>query len=177
MRTPETAHVEASYWPTPDVNLALGIARGGGFSDAFGMDEGGWLVGMTDRLAPRSRFAEDDFVAYSFLRTPDTGEGKLRILPSLYGERHELGWKKWSGSAVHGVNAELNQAGSGSHWKFEAGEVRRAPTVWLNADQCGREVATTHTPFWLRESGVTARSARAPRSHSVAAFKAAVTQP
>ncbi|MGZ8744255.1 MAG: hypothetical protein ACXWXO_15155 [Nocardioides sp.] len=159
----DTFHVEAAYWPTPDVNIGLGVLRGGGYSDAFGMDEGGWLVGAADRaVKPKvNRFGPDGFILHAFLWTPDTTEGRIRILPSLYGRRHDLPWRRWVGSAVHAVNRDLNQVGSSSHWKFKRDRLIDAPTVWLNADQCGVERPTTHDPFNLENGARSASRSRA----------------
>lgn len=143
----ETSHVEAAYWPTPDVNIGLGVLPGGGWSDAFGMDEGGWLVGAADRQVDPDRLGPEGYIDHAFLWTPGTTQGRIRILPSLYGAKHGLGWRRWVGSAVHAVNRDLNQVGSASHWKFNRDRLISAPTVWVNADACGVERATTHDPF------------------------------
>ena len=135
---PDTAHIEAAYWPRPDRNVGLGVLPGGTYSDAFGMDEGGWLVGSMDRLVDpeENRFGHEGAIDHSFLWRSRLGEGRARILPSLYGLQHDLRWTKWVGSAVHAVNADLNQAGSASHIRFAGKHLVSAPTVYLNADRC-----------------------------------------
>jgi hypothetical protein len=143
---PRTAHVEAAYWPNPTVNVGLGVLPRGGWSDAFGMDEGGWLTGAMDRFVhpKRNPFDEDGVIHHSFLWAADMGPGKVRIMPSLYGLRHDLPLRNWAGSAMHAVNRRLNQVGSASHWKYRGDRLIYAPTVYLNADQCGLVRRTTH---------------------------------
>ncbi len=167
---PETLHTEAAYWPTPDVNIGLGVLPGGGFSDAFGMDEGGWLVGLADRgVDPKvNRFGPEGYIDHAFLWTPDTRAGHLRILPSLYGVEHGLGWRRWVGSAVHAVNSDLNQVGSSSHWKFSGRRLISAPTVWLDADTCGVQRATTHDPFGLDSGSRLSTKEKAARARGFA---------
>ena len=160
---PDTAHIEAAYWPRPGRNVGLGVLPGGTYSDAFGMDEGGWLVGSMDRLvdAEENRFGPEGYIDHSFLWRSRLGEGHVRILPSLYGLRHDLRWEKWVGSAVHAVNADLNQAGSASHVRFAGRRLVSAPTVYLNADRCGVVRSTTHDPFDLMKRG-TSPNVRTP---------------
>ena len=169
---PDVAHLEAAYWPAPESFVGLGVLEGGAYSDAFGMDEGGWVVGLSERNVNEDNpFAEDGVIGYGFLRTPETTDGKLRILPSLYAERKGItNWRKWNGGAVHAVNRDLNQAGTGTHWKFDRrGRIIGAPTVYLHADRCGREVATTHDPFHLEDGGPSARGeSRIPGWHTSA---------
>ena len=150
----DTAHVEPAYWPDPSTVVPLGVLPGGGWGDVFGMDEDGWLVGALDRGVKRNdRLAERGLMDHAFLWTPSIGEGHVRLLPSLYATaKGEEDWRLWPGSAVHAVNGDLNQAASGSHVEFRYGRAIYAPTVWLNVDQCGTEVATTHDPFGLQES-------------------------
>ena len=160
---PDVAHIEAAYWPAPDTFVGLGVLEGGAYSDAFGMDEGGWVVGLSERNVDEDNpFAEDGVIGYGFLRTPATSEGKLRILPSLYADRKGIkNWRKWNGGAVHAVNRDLNQAGTSTHWKFDRrGRIIGAPTVYLHADRCGREVATTHDPFHLEDGASAAPGER-----------------
>ena len=65
----DTAHFEAAYWPRPGRNVGLGVLPGGSYSDAFGMDEEGWLVGSMDRLvdAEENRFGPEGSIDHSFL--------------------------------------------------------------------------------------------------------------
>ena len=151
-----TAHIEPAYWPTPSTVEALGVLPGGGWGDVFGMDEGGWLVGALDRgVKPNDPLGEDGSMRHGFLRTPSTTPGTLRVLPSLYAvSKGTTDWRRWTTGAVHAVNRELGQAGSGSHVEFRYGRPVYAPTVWLGAEQCGREVATTHDPFGVEEAAV-----------------------
>ena len=67
---PATAHAEAAYWPTARRNIGLGVLPGGSFSDAYGLDEGGWISGSsTHFFEPGSNpLAVDDAVDYAFLR-------------------------------------------------------------------------------------------------------------
>jgi hypothetical protein len=160
----DTGHVEPAYWPEPSTVVPLGVLPGGGFGDVYGMDEGGWLVGALDRGVKRNdRLGERGAMNHAFLWTPSVGEGRVRLLPSLYAHaKGEQDWRRWQGSAVHAVNGELNQAASGSHVEFRYGRAIQAPTVWVNADRCGTEVATTHDPFGLQtsaESSVSSRTA------------------
>ena len=150
----DSAHVEPAYWPDPSRVVPLGVLPGGGWGDVFGMDEGGWLVGALDRGVKRNdRLAEGGLMRHAFLWTPSIGEGRVRLLPSLYATaKGEQDWRDWQGSAVHAVNGDLDQAGAGSHVEFRHGRAIQAPTVWMNVDRCGAEVATTHDPFGLQES-------------------------
>jgi len=150
----DTSHVEPAYWPSPDLLITLGALPGGDFGDVFGMDEGGWLVGALGRFVKKNdRLGERGVMDHAFLWNPSVGEGRVRLLPSLYATaKGEQDWRQWQGSAVHAVNAELNQVASGSHSEFRHGRAIKAPTVWVNADRCGTEVATTHDPFGLHPS-------------------------
>ena len=150
---PETLHLEAAYWPEPDVNVALGLLPGGGWSDVLGMDEGGWLVGGMDRkVRDKHPMADEGFLSHGFFWTPEVGEGTVRVLPSLFGQRKGLSsWRQWMTGSVHAVNRDLDQAGTGSHVGYRKGRAITAPTVYLNASQCGAEVETTHVPFFLAE--------------------------
>ena len=170
---PAEAHIEAAYWPTPDTLVGLGLLKGGGYSDVFGMDEGGWLAGLMDRLAPKNQFARGDFVDHVFLRTPESATDTVRVMPSLFGARRDLRWKEWVGSAMHGVNGDLDQAATGTHWKMGGqGRMVFAPTVFVNASQCGRTVHTTHTPFW--ELPERSRPAARTTTRSVESLRARV---
>lgn len=98
---------------------------------------------------------------HAFLWNPAIGAGTVRLLPSLYAHANgEQDWRRWQGSAVHAVNADLNQAASGSHVEFRLGRAVKAPTVWVNADRCGTEGATTHDPFGLQASDGSSVSSR-----------------
>ena len=159
-----SGHMEAVYWPSPDTAVGLGVIDGGGYSRIFGLDEGGWAVGMADE------FAEDDTDPYawpgtyrrSFLYVSgQTAPGHLRVLPTLWSEANGVDdWHQWHGSAVHGVNAELDQAASASDTGLSAdGVATYGATVYVNASQCGVEVATTHDPWGLGETLDEARQA------------------
>ena len=178
----EAAHIEPAYWPTPESAVTLGVLPGGDFGDVFGMDEGGWLVGALGRAVKKNdRLGERGQMDHAFLWNPSIGEGHVRLLPSLYATaKGDQDWRRWQGSAVHAVNGDLNQAASGSHVEFRYGRAIKAPTVWVNVDRCGAEVATTHDPFGLQESAepgssvansrTTARVAR-PSTRVVKAWK------
>jgi hypothetical protein len=159
------AHVEPAYWPTPATLVTLGVLPGGDFGDVYGMDEGGWLVGQYARAVKRNdRLGERGVMGHAFLWTPSIGEGRVRLLPSLYATaKRDADWRHWHGTAVHAVNGRLNQVASGSHVEFRHGRPITAPTVWLNADRCGREVLTTHDPFGLHAPSESALRAPAPR--------------
>lgn len=149
---PGTGHFEAAYWPRPDVSIGLGVLPDGGWSDVFGMDEGGWLVGAMDRIvdARKDRLAPDGFLMHSFLWTPATTANTVRILPSLYATAQGVDdWRRWGGSGTHGVNRDLDQVATGTHVGFRRGRPVQAPTVFLHASTCGVEVETTHDPFGL----------------------------
>lgn len=166
----EQAHIEPAYWPDPTTLVTLGVLPGGDFGDVYGMDEGGWLVGRYARAVKRNdRLGERGVMGHAFLWTPAVGNGRVRLLPSLYATaKRDVDWRHWHGTAVHAVNAGLNQAGSGSHVEFRHGRPITAPTVWVNADRCGREVTTTHDPYGLlappeSSTGSSARRATVPR--------------
>lgn len=158
----DVAHIEPAYWPSPDALITLGALPGGDVGDVYGMDEGGWLAGALGRFVKKNdRLAERGVMDHAFLWNPSIGEGRVRLLPSLYAAaKGERDWRRWQGSAVHAVNGDLNQAGSGSHVEFRHGRAIKAPTVWVNADRCGTEVATTHDPRGLHPSAETAVSSR-----------------
>ncbi|MFN2318621.1 MAG: hypothetical protein ABR500_02925, partial [Dermatophilaceae bacterium] len=150
----DNGHVEPVFWPSYDEIVGLGVLDGGGWGRAFGMDEGGWVVGAVDRFTDESPATPFGWTDHAFLYIHDETEpGHLRILPSLYGDEHgEENWREWHGSAVHGVNGELDQAASGSHRGFhEDGAPASGATVWVNASQCGVEVPTTHDPWHLTD--------------------------
>lgn len=156
----DDAHVEPAYWPSPDRLITLGVLPGGDFGDVYGMDEAGWLVGALGRFVKKNhRLGERGVMDHAFLWNPSIGEGRVRLLPSLYATaKGEQDWRQWQGSAVHAVNGELNQAASGSHVEFRHGRAIKAPTVWVDADRCGVEVSTTHDPFGLHTSAEPALS-------------------
>lgn len=150
----ETGHIEPVFWPSYDEIVGLGVLDGGGYGRAFGMDEDGWVVGFVDRFAEPSQVSPDGWVVHGFLYIHgETAADHLRILPSLYADAEDIGdWREWHGSAVHGVNGELNQAASGSHSGFRPdGTPTFGATVWVNASQCGLEVETTHDPWHLTD--------------------------
>ncbi len=154
------AHAEAGFWAQPDEVIGLGLLPGGGESLAYGLDEGGWVVGQMDVFAPDDPGAAPwGAVGYGFLWTADDPT-RVRILPSVHADTHGVtDWRGWYGGAAHGVNSELNQVGTTSHGGYlEDGSRRDVPTVYVNADRCGQVVETTHTPFWLQD-GSTADAA------------------
>jgi uncharacterized membrane protein len=143
-----SGHPEAGFWPTPRRAIGLGLLPKGRWSDAFGIDDDGRLVGAMDRYVGTDNPHADDWgwVAYSFLWTPQTTPGTVRIMPTLHAFRQGIrDWRRWYGNAMHAINTDLNQAGTGTHVRFtRSGRPRTAPTVFLNADTCGIEVRTTH---------------------------------
>ena len=150
----EEGHIEAMFWPSFDEVVGLGVVDGGGWSRVFGLDEGGWAVGMLDQFVEPSPLAPDGLSAHGFLyRHGATQPGHLRVLPSLRAVADGVtDWREWHGSAVHAVNGELDQAASGSHSGFDAdGRPTFGATVWVNASSCGAEVATTHDPWHLTD--------------------------
>lgn len=150
----ETGHVEPVFWPSYDEVVGLGVLDGGGWGRAFGMDEGGWVVGAVDRWTEESPATPWGFTDHAFLYIHgETAPDHLRILPSLHAAgTGETDWREWHGSAVHAVHAGLDQAASGSHSGFaEDGTATRGATVWVNASQCGVEVETTHDPWHLTD--------------------------
>ncbi|WP_438853729.1 hypothetical protein [Agromyces sp. M3QZ16-3] len=150
----DTGHVEPVFWPSYDEVVGLGVLDGGGWGRVFGMDEGGWLVGAVDRWTEETPVTPFGFTDHAFLYIHGTtAPGHLRILPSLHAvETGESDWREWHGSAVHAVNAGLDQAASGSHSGFaDDGTPTWGATVWVNASQCGVEVETTHDPWHLTD--------------------------
>jgi hypothetical protein len=150
----DEGHVEPVFWPAYDEIVGLGVLDGGGWGRAFGLDEGGWVVGAVDRWTGETLVTPYGFTDHGFLYVHgETEPGHLRILPSLHADATgEDDWREWHGSAVHGVNGELDQAASGSHSGYAAdGTPTRGATVWLNASQCGVEVPTTHDPWHLTD--------------------------
>ena len=150
----EEGHVEAMLWPSFDEVVGLGVVEGGGWSRVFGLDEGGWAVGMFDQFTEPSALAPDGVTAHGFLyRHGVTQSGHVRVLPSLRAVADGVtDWHEWHGSAVHAVNGELDQAASSSHNGFDGeGRPTWGATVWVNASSCGVEVATTHDPWHLTD--------------------------
>ena len=150
----EEGHVEAMYWPSFDEVVGLGVVDGGGWSRVFGLDEGGWAVGWLDQFVDQSPMAPDGLSQHGFLyRHGVTTPGHVRVLPSVHAVEKDLtDWRDWHVVAVHGVNAELDQAATGTHNGFdEQGEPTFGATVWVNASSCGVEVATTHDPWHLTD--------------------------
>ena len=153
-----SGHMEAVYWPSPEQAVGLGVLPGGGYSRVFGLDEGGWAVGFADQLAddPDDPYAwRGGAYTRSFLYIHgQTAPGHLRILPSLESVANgDDDWRHWNGTAVHAVNAGLDQAASGSATGVdEDGVATYGATVYVNASQCGVEVATTHDPWGLGET-------------------------
>ena len=153
---PSVGFLQATYWPSPDEVVGLGVLDGGGWSDAFGIADSGWTVGGMDRFLD-----EDDplgegngVVSHNFLWTPDMGPGRVRILPSLYAvDQGTNDWREWATVHVaHGVNTELDQVGAGTHVGFaDDGWLYGAPTVYLNASSCGEVVDTTQDPWHLTD--------------------------
>ena len=163
----DEGHVEAMFWPSYDEVVGLGVVDGGAWSRVFGLDEGGWAVGMFDQFAEPSPLAPDGVSRHGFLyRHGVTTPGHVRVLPSLQAVADGVtDWREWHGSAVHAVNGELDQAASGSHTGFTAeGGPTSAATVWVNVSSCGVEVATTHDPWHLTDLG-SARLASTGTSH------------
>lgn len=164
---PFAGHMEAVFWPSADDAVGLGVLDGGGYSRVFGLDEGGWAVGFADRFAsdPEDPFAwRGGAYTHSFLYVHGrTAPGHLRILPSLQSvARGDADWHDWHGSAVHAVNAQLDQAASASATGVdENGVATYGATVYLGASQCGIEVATTHDPWGLGETLDAARATSA----------------
>jgi len=150
----EEGHGEAMFWPSFDQVVGLGVVEGGAWSRVFGLDEGGWAVGMFDQFAEPSPLAPDGVTAHGFLyRHGATQPGHVRVLPSLWAVANGVtDWREWHGSAVHAVNGDLDQAASGSHTGFYGeGQPTSGATVWVNVSSCGVEVATTHDPWHLTD--------------------------
>lgn len=153
---PAAGFVQATYWASPDNVVGLGVLDGGGWSDALGIDDAGWVVGRMDRFVE----AEDPLgegwgvVNHNFLWTPDMQAGQVRILPSLYAvDEGTEDWHQWATvHAAHAVNSGLDQVGSGTHVGFsDEGRLLGAPTVYLNASTCGEVVDTTQDPWHLTD--------------------------
>jgi hypothetical protein len=153
---PAVGFLQATYWASPDDVVGLGVLDGGGWSDAFAIDDSGWVVGGMDRFVDAEDPLGDGWgvVNHSFLWTPDMQAGQVRILPSLYavGEGTE-DWRQWAAvHAAHAVNSGLDQVGAGTHVGFsDEGRLLAAPTVYLNASTCGEVVDTTQDPWHLTD--------------------------
>lgn len=169
-------HMEAVYWPSPDEAVGLGVVDGGAYSRSFGLDEGGWAVGFFDQFGDPETdpYAWSGALRHSFLYVHgETAADHLRVLPTVWSVAHGVDdWRQWHGSAVHAVNAELDQVGSSSDTGLGAdGVATYGATVYVNASRCGVEVETTHDPFHLQSveaaraesDRVTQGAARGPR--------------
>lgn len=88
----EDWHWEAAFWPSHDRILGLGLLPGGFESGAYGLDEGGWVVGFADVVDPENPAAEPwGVVLHSFLWTgrgtwATSGSCRVRT-PSSTGSR------------------------------------------------------------------------------------------
>lgn len=150
----ERGHAEPVFWPSYDEVVGLGVLDGGGWGRAFGMDEGGWVVGAVDRMTAETPLTPYGFTDHGFLYVHGvTTPGHLRLLPSLHGASEGVDdWREWHVAAVHAVHAGLDQAGSASHsGELDDGTPSWGATVWVNASQCGVEVPTTHDPWHLTD--------------------------
>lgn len=151
-----TLHYEATFWPSADEAVNLGVLEGGAYSRAFGMDEGGWAVGAAFQWfdGPEADNLDGE-VARSFLyRHGVTTPGTIEVLPTLWSVAHGVDdWTRWFGSAVHAASRPLDQVASASHSGYhEDGAPTYGATVYVNASRCGVEVETTHDPFHLTEA-------------------------
>jgi len=153
---PAAGFQQATYWASPEDVVGLGVLDGGGWSDAFGIDDSGWVVGGMDRFVD----AEDPLgegwgvVNHNFLWTPNMEVGRVRVLPSLYAVDEGIeDWQRWAAVHVaHAVNSGLDQVGAGTHVGFsDEGRLLGAPTVYLNASTCGEVVDTTQDPWHLTD--------------------------
>lgn len=164
--TPQTGHVEAAFWPAYDeLGVGLGVLVGGAWSEAFGMDAAGRVVGGLDLLGDPENPLHDPVsggLTYNFAWTEELGLGRVRVLPSLFGQQ-STDWRDWYALHVaHATHAGLDQIGAGTHSGFtDTGEPIGAPTVFVNASRCGTDVETTHTPFDVGTLGESHEGARA----------------
>lgn len=152
----DVGFVQATYWASPDEVVGLGVLDGGGWSDAFGIDDSGWVVGGMDRFVAAGDPLGDSgpVVNHNFLWTPDMQPGKVRILPSPYTvDKGIQDWQQWAAlHAAHAVNSEIDQVGAGAHVGFsDEGRLLSAPTVYLHASTCGEVVDTTQDPWHLTD--------------------------
>jgi hypothetical protein len=153
---PATGFLQATYWASPDDVVGLGVLDGGGWSDAFGIDDSGRVVGGMDRFVDAEDPLRDDWgvVNHNFLWTPDMQPGRVRILPSLYAVDEGIeDWQRWAAVHIaHAVNSGLDQVGAGTHVGFsDEGLLLGAPTVYLHASMCGEVVDTTQDPWHLTD--------------------------
>ncbi len=154
---PSIGFRQATYWASPDEVVGLGVLDGGGWSDAFGIDDSGWVVGGMDRFVDQDDPLGEGWgvMNHNFLWMPQTMQpGQVRVLPSLYAVAAEVDdWHQWAAIHVaHGVNAGLDQVGAGTHVGFaDDGRLLGAPTVYLNASSCGEVVDTTQDPWHLTD--------------------------
>ncbi len=144
-----SGHVEAGFWPSyDDVAVGLGLLPDGAWSEAFGLDAAGRVVGGADVVPAEPGPLTDPWSGtdmYNFVWTPDLGVGRVRVLPSLYGQAGD-DWRGWLAThAAHASNAELDQVGAGTHSGFVDGVPVGAPTVFKNASRCGTVVDTVVT--------------------------------
>lgn len=158
---PQAGHVEAAYWPSADEVVGLGVLEDGAWSESFGMGDGGAVVGRMERFDDGPLSSPWGTVEHNFLWRLDVeGEGRVRVLPSLYSQG-EGEWQSWFGThAAHAAHVGLDQVGAGTHAGFDDdGMPVGAPTVFVNASTCGQLVATTHGA--AQEEPLTAAQARA----------------
>lgn len=146
----EDGHLEGAYWSSYDRAHAVGLLPGGGMSQLFGLDGGGRALGWADSPGdpedPMTDPHSGTFV-HNVFWAPGMVEGTLRVLPSLHAVRTgETDWTRWHAThAAHAGHARLDQVGAGTHAGFaDDGTPVGAPTVFVNASQCGVTVDTSH---------------------------------
>jgi hypothetical protein len=159
----EEGHIEGAFWASPEEGTAVGLLPGGDRSQFFGLDRHGRAVGWADSPADPADPMADPFSGtyyHNVVRSPGMPEGTLRVLPSLHGVRTgETDWRGWhSTHAAHASHAGLDQVGAGTHAGFaEDGTPIGAPTVFLNASQCGVAVPTSHDTVGEASGGAAPR--------------------
>lgn len=145
----EEGRVEGAYWSSFDEAHTVGVLPGGGMSHLFGIDGRGRAVGWADSPGdPEDPMTDPMYGTYvhNVFWSPGMDEGTLRVLPSLYAVRTgQTDWADWhTMHAAHASHALLDQVGAGTHAGFtDDGSPVGAPTVFVNASQCGVTVASS----------------------------------
>ena len=147
----EDGHLEGAYWSSYDQAHAVGLLRDGGVSQLFGLDGRGRAVGWADSPGDPEDPMTDPYsgtFVHNVFWAPGMAEGTLQVLPSLHAVRtDETDWTRWHAThAAHASHGRLDQVGAGTHTGFaDDGTPVGAPTVFVNASQCGVTVDTSHT--------------------------------
>jgi hypothetical protein len=134
----DTGHLEAARWRSPSQLESLGLLPDGEFSFAYGLSEGGWVVGVAEHTDPGQLGPVSH--AALWMREAD----HVRVLPSPYAVANGIDdWREWQSFGAYAAHSRLDQVG-GTAQSALPGQNRSDPVVYLHASRCGERVPTTH---------------------------------